>query len=223
MKGKYADNSWVVEHFGKQPYLLLSLVILLVFLPLFTADTASQFWVICVLMLIMLTGPLSLAARPLDLYLTIAVGVIMVVTSWIGEYTDNAIIDAIDGATTVIFFAILAALLFRRLYTSRDRVETETLLTAVNAYLCIGIMYAFAYIYLMRFDPSAFSGTFMSGEPQFDSFVYLSFVTMTTLGYGDITPQSEVAAILTYSQALIGQLFMAITIASIVGRMAASE
>ena len=60
-------------------------------------------------------------------------------------------------------------------------------------------------------------------EPQFDAFVYLSFVTMTTLGYGDITPQSELAAIQNYSQALIGQLFIARTIASIVGRMAAND
>ena len=221
MKETSPNNSWVVEHFGKQIYLLLSLVILLVFLPLFTA-TASQFWLICVLMLIMLTGPLSLAARQLDLYLTVTIGLIMVTTSWIGEYTDSAVLIAIDGATTVIFFAILAALLFRKLYTSRDRIETETLLTAINAYLSIGIMYAFAYWYMMRFDPNALSGTFMS-DPQFQSFVYLSFVTMTTLGYGDITPQSELAAILTYSQALIGQLFIAITIASIVGRMAASD
>jgi hypothetical protein len=46
---------------------------------------------------------------------------------------------------------------------------------------------------------------------------------MTTLGFGDITPQTEVAASLTWSQALVGQLFVALTIARIVGIMVAKD
>ena len=46
--------------------------------------------------------------------------------------------------------------------------------------------------------------------------IYYSFVTMTTLGYGDITPKIHVAATLAYVQALIGQLYVAILIARLV-------
>jgi hypothetical protein len=53
------------------------------------------------------------------------------------------------------------------------------------------------------------------------SFLYLSFVTLTTLGYGDLTPLSRVAQMLTSAEAVFGQLFLAIFIARLVGLYAA--
>ena len=52
---------------------------------------------------------------------------------------------------------------------------------------------------------------------QMEGFIYYSFVTMTTLGYGDITPITPPAAALSYMQAVAGQLYMAVTIARVVG------
>ena len=49
-------------------------------------------------------------------------------------------------------------------------------------------------------------------------FLYYSFVTLTTLGYGDITPVHPVARMLSYLEAVIGQLYLAVLVASLVGR-----
>ena len=110
-------------------------------------------------------------------------------------------------------------LLFRCHLIDVSSVTNTTILAAINAYLCIGLMFAFMYANVALAFPGAFSGTFMD-EPirqQMEGFIYYSFVTMTTLGYGDITPNTIFAGTLAYAQAIVGQLYVALTIARIVG------
>lgn len=212
----YAQDWWLIQRFGKQRYLLLSLVAILVLQPLLSSQETSRFWTVMILTLIMVTGPLALATQRFDFYFTLLLGVVMASTSWLGNYVEGSVVMIIDQTTTVLFFLMLGVLIFKQFIFSNDGVTEENLFAAVNAYLCIGIMYAFAYRFLMLIDPSALSGTFL-GDHEISAYVYLSFVTITTLGYGDITPQSELAAILTYSEAVMGQFFMALVVARIVG------
>jgi len=208
----------IIRVLGKQRYLLIALLVLLVLLPVLSADDVSPLWITMILTVIMFAGPLSLATRPFDFHFTLILGLMMTSTSWIEGFFPEY--QLISGVTTMIFFFTLSVLIFRQYLLFNREVTVDTLIAAVNAYICIGIMYAFAYFYLIRAEPTAFSGTFMGGETiAFESCVYLSFVTMTTLGYGDITPQIEFAGVLTWTQALLGQLFIAVTIARIVGGM----
>ncbi len=221
------EQSWlapIIRAFGKQRYLLAALMALLVFLPVLSSDDVSPLWITMLLMVIMLAGPLSLATNAFDFYFSLLLGVLMTSTSWIEEFFPQY--QVISGLTTMIFFLTLSVLIFRQhlMFRFKSSVTGETLLAAVNAYICMGIMYAFAYFYLLKVNPSAFTGTFMEGGTvAFEACVYLSFVTMTTLGYGDITPQIEIAGVLTWTQALIGQLFIAIAIARIVSGMMAND
>jgi hypothetical protein len=75
------------------------------------------------------------------------------------------------------------------------------------------------------FEPGLFDGKFMDHalQDQLMGFIYFSFVTITTLGYGDITPTTTGVATLTYLEALIGQLYIAIMIARLVGLYAARD
>jgi hypothetical protein len=95
----------------------------------------------------------------------------------------------------------------------------------VNVYVLIGLSFAFLYSVLALSSPDAFVGKFMS-EPLRDQllgFVYFSFVTLTTLGYGDITPNNTFVGTLTYLEALVGQLYVAIMIARLVGLYISSQ
>jgi uncharacterized membrane protein len=65
--------------------------------------------------------------------------------------------------------------------------------------------------------PNSLSGIDLSDSKQWDSgWLYFSFVTMTTLGYGDISPVSAVARTLAYMQAVFGQFYIAILVAGLV-------
>lgn len=218
----YAQNWWVVRLLGKQSYLLAGLMSLLVLLPILTSKEASPFWISSILTFILITGPLSVATRPFGFYLALILSLITLLHSWFGDAGGTSLISRIGQAATVSVFLLLGVQIFREYLLGNKEVHSETLVAAVNAYICMGIMYAFAYRFLLAYDPNAFSHDF-SGTITFDICVYLSFVTMTTLGYGDITPMTSTGMVLTWTQALVGQLFIALTIARIVGTMASKS
>jgi hypothetical protein len=85
----------------------------------------------------------------------------------------------------------------------------------VAAYLLLGLGWALAYELVALLDAGAFSGTGLAGSPRYP-FVYFSFVTLTTLGYGDVTPVHPVARSLAIAEGLTGQLYPAILLARLV-------
>ena len=117
-----------------------------------------------------------------------------------------------------LFFLDLIGTISRGLLFEQTRVTAETLWAAINIYLLLGLFFAFLYSAMLAGWPHAFAGGILdsSGARVTRSMVYYSFVTMTTLGYGDITPKIHAAATLAYVQALIGQLYVAILIARLV-------
>jgi hypothetical protein len=86
---------------------------------------------------------------------------------------------------------------------------------AVAAYLLLGLAWALAYELVALLATGAFSGSGL-GVPERPSFVYFSFVTLTTVGYGDVTPVHPVARSLAVAEALTGQLYPAILLARLV-------
>ena len=112
--------------------------------------------------------------------------------------------------TLLVFAAVVAAQVFRR-----GAVNSHRILGAVAVYLLIGLAWASAYELLHFVRPGAFSGA-LAAEPVPQTWIYYSFVTLTTMGYGDITPVHPVARSLAIAEALTGQLYLAITLASLV-------
>ena len=105
-----------------------------------------------------------------------------------------------------------------------SRISKEKVYGAVCAYLLIGFLFASVYGFLALVDPDAFSVSAAleaelagRGEHQgFGIFTYFSFVTMSTLGFGDITPRTPMAQTLTWMQAVFGQLFLVVLVARLV-------
>ena len=76
-------------------------------------------------------------------------------------------------------------------------------------------LWALVYTFLDLIDPASFN--LPGGQGDFLLFEYYSFVTLTTLGYGDITPVSRVAQTVSVLEAVVGQLYLVVVIASFVG------
>ena len=114
------------------------------------------------------------------------------------------------AATLVIGYIVLAQV-FREGPINFVRVQG-----AVAAYLLLGVAYAHAYQINEYFNPSAVTST---GGPMTTlvDWIYYSFCTLSTLGYGDIIPTSRSSRMLAIGEAISGQLFLAILIARLVG------
>ena len=78
-------------------------------------------------------------------------------------------------------------------------------------------MWAFAYALLALLEPGSFNVTPNEGRGDFLVFHYYSIVTLTTLGYGDVTPLTEVARAISALEALVGQLYLVVVMAWLVG------
>jgi D-alanyl-lipoteichoic acid acyltransferase DltB (MBOAT superfamily) len=96
------------------------------------------------------------------------------------------------------------------------QIELRTASAAITIYILFGLFFSFVYNGLHQFDESAFSS---ASELSPASFQYLSFITLCTVGYGDITPASDLARTLTVLEALIGQLYLVTILGLIVGNL----
>ncbi len=136
--------------------------------------------------------------------------------------------DSVSGDTRPIFerlgtvFDLLFSLgltlvLTERIFGATGGVSWRVVANALSVYLLIG--FAFAAIYnLVGFGDVSLDLGFAKGDPDLDAFAatYFSFVTLTTLGYGDITPENARIASLAVVQVLIGQFYLAVIVARLV-------
>jgi len=98
-------------------------------------------------------------------------------------------------------------------------IDGNKILGAICLYLLLGLIWAVTYTLLQLEFPNSFQ---MMNENNkwftlFPDFIYFSFVTITTLGFGDISPTLPLARFLVYLEAIIGQFYLAILVASLVG------
>ena len=115
-------------------------------------------------------------------------------------------------------FCGITWLAFKQVLFSRGPIDRNRLLGAVSIYLLLGLIWALIYVGIVEIHPGAFNGDVTgSWVESIPEFVYFSFVSLTTLGYGDISPATPITRFVVYLEAIIGQLYLAIMVAGLVG------
>lgn len=97
-------------------------------------------------------------------------------------------------------------------------IDTNKIVGAICIYLLMGLIWALSYLLIAQAIPGAFNG--LEQLPWYENFAdvsYYSYVTLTTLGYGDISPVAPVARFLVYMEAIVGVFYIAILVASLIG------
>jgi len=97
-------------------------------------------------------------------------------------------------------------------------ITSNDIVGAICIYMLLGLIWAMLYLFLAEAVPGAFNG--LPQAPWLENFsaaIYFSFVTITTLGYGDISPAMPLARFLVYMEAIVGVFYMAILVASLIG------
>jgi len=129
---------------------------------------------------------------------------------------DSRQLDAITFLLNTLFFIIVTIALVAHVATAK-KVFGSTLLCAINSYLLIGLSLSILFLIMDLFIPGSFLHV-DSSEANYSTFIYFGFVTLTTLGYGDITPHTVMARSLATFTALIGQLYLVIIMAILIGK-----
>jgi hypothetical protein len=126
--------------------------------------------------------------------------------------------DQLGGIFTVccLLYLIAPFSIVRHLIL-RPAIDTETLLGAIAAYLLIGMFFAFAYKAAGEFGSVPFFGA--AGPGTLSQDLFFSFVTMTTVGYGNLVPAANPGQTLAVIEAVTGQLFLIVAVGKIISSM----
>ncbi|MGI9271312.1 MAG: ion channel [Woeseiaceae bacterium] len=118
---------------------------------------------------------------------------------------------------SLIGFLLVAITYTMKQVAISNVISVNRIIGAICVYLLLGVIWAMTYTVVEFASPESFAGFVPMQEQGWDSeWLYFSFVTMTTLGYGDILPISATARGLAYLQAVVGQFYIAILVAGLV-------
>ncbi|UCC82799.1 MAG: two pore domain potassium channel family protein [Gemmatimonadota bacterium] len=140
---------------------------------------------------------------------------------WIGPSLGTRVPEVLGDILLAAFLAYAAAAILNRVLQA-DHVDAETIYGAVCVYFLFAAFWAVIFALVETLAPGSFNlpeSVNLVGGSRFDSgpMFYYSFVTITTLGYGDITPATELTRLLALLEAVLGQLYLVILIARLVG------
>lgn len=162
-------------------------------------------------------GVLSLKGKGLLHYSLLVVVTLGILLNVAVASTTHVFVIFSSFAAIMTFLLMAIAVTFRNVATDRE-VSANRIVGAIAVYLLLGVLWAVAYTVADLIWPNSFTAIDAGTGSEWNSkWLYYSFVTMTTLGYGDISPQTPVAQLLAYMQAIFGQLYIAILVAGLVG------
>jgi Ion channel len=167
------------------------------------------------LTLILLSGIVAVAEHRKIVIMLIALSGVVILARWGGWLLPIDIPPVYRDASMLAALLVLSVAVGINVFALGHHALRDRIFGAIVLYMLLGLMWAVAYAMVDRLVPHAFAGQLVHGEGIAD-WVYFSFVTLTTLGYGDITPVARVVRSLAILEALIGQLYPAIIIARLV-------
>ncbi len=204
--------------------ILLFSIALVVFIHPFINSMDSDDWIIDVLLSILIvSGITSLKFRREKFIRLSYFGLFTFTLIWINHFVNSLETKLLSFVVLVVFLIYITYSMIY--YVARNRDVTPILiLNAINSYLLMGIIGALLFIltdvaYERLFDISISAINFgYTNNPIFFDYIYYSFITLTTVGYGDATPVIPLTRSLAMLVSLSGQLYLTILIAMLVGK-----
>jgi hypothetical protein len=200
-------------------FFLAFLIITTIFVPMVTLSRFGRIGIGLMFALMLFSGAVATVRKMILMYLVIALTVFELAADLVVEFKPSFGHWGWDTALKISGLAILVVMTLRQTFRPGP-VSVYRIMGGVAAYLLIGLSWAFGYKLLMEERPDAihfqaFTGGIPTSEPS--RLIQFSFSTLTSVSYGDAYPVHRIARSLATAEALIGQLYPAILIATLVG------
>jgi hypothetical protein len=168
--------------------------------------------------LVLLAAVLAVSERKRVLVIALALAIPAIAGRWINHFRPHVIHPAVFLVCGLVLIAFVVSQLLLFILRAPS-VTLEVLCASISAYLLLGLTWTMAYQLVDLLTPGgAFSFNTNTGTHSMNAFngFYFSFITLSTVGYGDITPVSRIARMLAAMEAITGLLFVAVLIARLV-------
>ncbi len=193
-------------------WLMLSLLLLLLVSPFLVA---TGFWLQILFSLFLLSAVYVARHRRLELIGMAGFALLWLLLSLTGLGRAPGGASPFADGVLILLCVLTLVLVFTGTF-SAEKVTADTLFGAVSIYLLMGITWAVTFRFLEFLEPNSFQGLVDAEGARWSQFLYLSLTTLTTLGYGDITPLSDPARVWANLEAITGVLYVAILVARLV-------
>jgi hypothetical protein len=207
---------------GRFGWLLLALLALLVISSLAPRSEGAFQPMSVAFSATLAAGVYSARRRRRVLVVALALALPALLFEWVSNYHPTTPMVVTNLALLGGFVAFVAAVIFSEVLRE-ERVSLDTIFGGIAIYLLIGVGWSLGYAVIEQLAPGSYLLAEVplqelrpSHEALFPELVYFSFVTMTTLGYGDMVPTTEPARLFAVFEAMVGQLYVAIFIARLV-------
>lgn len=213
--GEGARSPLVQIFSGRFSLLLVSIVVAFALCPFLDGLVRMQMLTDIYLTAILLAAIQAVCDRRRSFLVALALALPYIVLKWSGFAAGASLawhLEELLGA----FFVAYVLVLILSFIVRQQRVTTDVIMAAVCGYFLLGLMWSFVYFFVDAALPGSFQLAQGSSEAG-AKFIYFSFVTLTTVGYGDVLPLSNAARSLAILEAVMGQLYLAVTIARLIG------
>lgn len=196
---------------------LIVLVLLLVVTPLIQGLSHAVLIEGMLLTLVLGSAVLVVGADRRTLVIAIALSVPAILAKWMHHFLPDIVPAAVFPVAAVAFVGFVVFNLLQFILKA-SQVDAEVLCAGIATYLTLGLLWAFAYVLVSSVTPHAFSMTGVSDKYVMNGFdaLYFSYVTLSTVGFGDIAPVSPAARMLAVLESLSGTIYLAVLVARLV-------
>ncbi|SMO64322.1 potassium channel family protein [Solitalea koreensis] len=199
--------------------ILLALLIVLIFIisPFSYLGFVSSVALTVLFTLILITGVFSVSNNRNFRWPAVIFALLCFVVRCNSLLFFNVYLTRLDYFLSILFFILLSLIIIKRIFFEGD-ITIHRIQGSIAVYLLIGLIFTYCYLLTFSLVPDSFNlpPIKTNRESMLGAFVYFSFVTLTTTGFGDITPNHQISQSLVLMEALTGQLFPAILIARLV-------
>jgi len=216
MVKKTFDTS--VQVFSQSRFLILLVLILLtiVLTPFLDDFIETRILMDFFLTVIFIAIILAIRSKRSQLIIASILALPLILSTWSFYFVELRSISLMTRIFGALFFGF-SVINILHIVVQSEEVTKETIFAAIVAYLLIALTWSFLYMILELMIPGSFVFPDKSFRAETMQFEYFSFVTITTLGYGDIIPLSNKASALALLEALIGQVYLVVLVAWLVG------
>jgi len=200
-------------------YLTIAIILLLLFsaiLDQYFGDIGERI-LLAIFVLTLASGVWSIKGKRSFFRSGIGLVLGIILVTLVGYWLDESGLSVLHLLIMLVFFVLTCWVAVQQVIFS-GRIDGNSIVGAICIYLLLGMIWAMLYLLIENIAPGSFKGLPETGtSANVDSLIYFSFISLTTMGFGDITPALPLARFLTYMEGLVGQFYLAILVASLVG------
>jgi hypothetical protein len=200
---------------GRFLFLLVAILVYLAIGPVLDKTKEFKFFLDIFFSIILLAGIYAVSQKKRNTVIAFTLAIPSLLTVWLRELTGGIALEMTSSVLITLFFGYAVIVLLAFILNS-TRVTHNVIYAALIGYLIMGLMWANIYSLIDTITPGSFKALQSSIDNPRLIYLYFSYVTLTTLGYGDISPLTAPAYSFSILEAIIGQIYLTVLIARLV-------